>query len=138
ALMKAQRQSFADLYISAQPLCLYDDKAVRSRGNRDMYFILSNSLAGNRTRLWRRALGNCHFSNGGSRRAHVCLGHFRDFITASWCSRRPFRVGIILKIGNRVGSLLVAFVEVQKRVEFRLAGYQLLQPLLVLEGSVRL
>ena len=53
APMKAQRQSFANLYISAQPLCLYDDKAVRSRGNRDMYVILSNSLAG--TRPYRRA-----------------------------------------------------------------------------------
>ena len=83
ALMKAQRQSFADLYIAAQRRCLYDEKAVRSSGNRDMRFILSNSPAGNRTRLRRCALGDGHFSNGGSRRAHVCFGHFRYLITAS-------------------------------------------------------
>jgi hypothetical protein len=76
ALMKAQRQSLPDLYVSAERLGLYDDKTVCGSGDCDMYFIFCDRLASNRTRLRRRALGNRHFSNGCSRRAHVRFGHF--------------------------------------------------------------
>ena len=83
ALVKAQRQSFADFYIPTQKSCRYDEEAVCSGRNRNMRFILGDSPAINRTHLRRRALRDRHFSNGGSRCTHVCFGHFRYLITAS-------------------------------------------------------
>jgi hypothetical protein len=45
---------------------------------------------------------------------------------------------IVLEVGSRVARLLIAFVEVQERVEFRLADQKLLQALLVFERAIRL
>ena len=138
-LAKLQGQPLSDLHIAAQARRLYNHEPVSRRCNRDMRFILSNSPAGDRTRLRRRALNDRYFSNGGPRRAHISLGHLRD-VTATGLRRDVclLLVHVFVDFGRRVGPLLIAFVEIQEGIELRLAGEQLLQPLLVLERAIRL
>ena len=137
ALLKPQRQSFADFYIATQKSCRYDEEAVCSGRNRNMRFILGDGPAVNGTHLRRRTLRDGHFSDGGPRCTHVCFGHFRHVVTASRLRGHSLpEIRFVLEIGDRVDSLLITLVEVQVRIELRLAGEQLFQSLLVLERAI--
>jgi len=103
-----------------------------------MRSIFSNSPAGNQTPKLRCALGDGHFSKGSSRRRHVGFGDFRYLITASWCGWcGPADIRFVFQSGGRIRSLMIAFVEVQERIDLSLPGEQLPQPFLVLETTIR-
>ena len=74
---KAQGQPFANLHFTTQIGRWHDEKSVGCGRNRNMCFIFGARPAISRARLRRCALGYGHFSNGSSRRAHVCLSPFR-------------------------------------------------------------